>query len=367
MLEERIAATIPLSCGGGAELDIEPVTFRAVEFAEIAGWAGDEHEIAFAALLKSCGKSANPTPACAAALALGDSVNRQVARSFFEAHYSPHEVEGYSSSGFVTGYYEPEVRGARIRGGAFQFPVYHRPDDLVPLVPDTYRARFNEQLTAMRRDGNEFVPYYTREEIEAGALEGQDLELLYLDDPVELFFMQVQGSGLVRLSDGTTTRLSYAGKNGYPYTSIGKLLVERGELVREAASMDTIKAWLRADPERGEKLMQENRSYIFFRELWAHERGAGPIGAEGVALTPGRSLAIDASYHALGTPIFVAAPGLTDKDGRSFQRLMIAQDVGSAISGPERGDIFFGSGDAAGALAGTTRQDAKFFILLPRE
>jgi peptidoglycan lytic transglycosylase A len=348
-------------------LDIEPITFRAVEFAEIAGWAADEHELAFAALLKSCRKSTSATPACAAALALGDSANRQSARTFFEAHYSPHAVERYSSTGFVTGYYEPEVRGSRERTGAFQVPVYRRPDDLVPLVPDTYRARFNEQLTAMRRDGNEFVPYYTREEIEAGALEGHDLELLYFDDPVELFFMQVQGSGLVRLSDGTVTRLSYAGKNGYPYTSIGKLLVERGEIALDAASMDALKAWLRADPERARRLMNENRSYIFFRELWAHEMEAGPIGAEGVALTPGRSLAVDASYHALGTPIFVAAPTLADAEGRPFERLMIAQDVGSAIRGPERGDIFFGSGETAGALAGSARQDAKFFVLLPRE
>jgi membrane-bound lytic murein transglycosylase A len=348
-------------------VDIEPINFRAVEFAENAGWASDAHELALAALVKSCRKSGSQNPACKAAVALGDNASREAARTFFETHYSPHAVEGYSSTGFVTGYYEPEVRGSRKRVGAFQIPVYRRPGDLVSLVPDTYRARFNEQLTAMRREGHEFVPYYTREEIEAGALEDRDLELLYLDDPVELFFLQVQGSGLVRLTDGSTTRLSYAGKNGYPYTSIGKLLVERGELALDAASMDNLKAWLRADPERAKRLMQENRSYIFFRELWAHEMESGPIGAEGVALTPGRSLAVDASYHALGTPIFVAAPGLSDEDGRPFQRLMIAQDVGSAISGPERGDIFFGSGEAAGALAGSARQDAKFFILVPRE
>ncbi len=189
-------------------MDIEPINFRAVEFAEIAGWASDAHELALAALLKSCRKSGSVTPACKAALALGDNASREAARAFFETHYSPHTLEGYSSSGFVTGYYEPEVRGSREKVGAFQVPVYRRPDDLVTLVPDTYRARFNEQLTAMRREGNEFVPYYTREDIEAGALEGQDLELLYLDDPVELFFLQVQGSGLVRLSDGSTTRLS---------------------------------------------------------------------------------------------------------------------------------------------------------------
>jgi membrane-bound lytic murein transglycosylase A len=348
-------------------VDIEPITLRSAEFAEIVGWANDAHEAAFAALLKSCKRRGTGDRICAAALALGDSPSREAARAFFEAHYEPRAVESYRSSGFVTGYYEPEVRGSRTQDGKFQFPVYRRPDDLVPMVPDQFRARFNDQLTAMRRVGNEFVPYYTRAEIEDGALEDQDLEMLYLDDPVDLFFMQVQGSGLVRLPDGSATRLSYAGKNGYPYTSIGKLLVERGELTREAASADGVKAWLRADPEGGRKLMQENRSYVFFRELWAHEREDGPIGAEGVALTPGRSLAVDASYHSLGTPIFVAATNLNDTEGRPFRRLMIAQDVGSAIRGPERGDVFWGSGAAAGRIAGATRHDAKFFILVPRE
>jgi membrane-bound lytic murein transglycosylase A len=365
--DPRIAATIPANRGWELAVDIEPITLRAVEFAEIAGWATDAHEVAFAALLKSCKKRGAADPICAAALALGDRPSRETARTFFEAHYEPRAVESYRSSGFVTGYYEPEVRGSRTQQGKFQFPIYRRPDDLVPMVPDQFRARFNDQLSAMRRVGNEFVPYYTRAEIENGALEDQDLEMLYLDDPVDLFFMQVQGSGFVRLPDGSTTRLSYAGKNGYPYTSIGKLLVERGELTREAASADGVKAWLRADRDRGKKLMQENRSYIFFRELWAHEREDGPVGADGVPLTPGRSLAVDASYHAFATPIFVSAPKLDDGEGQPFQRLMIAQDVGSAIRGPERGDIFWGSGADAGALAGETRHDAKFFILVPRE
>ena len=209
------------------------------------------------------------------------------------------------------------------------------------------------------------MPYYTRAEIDGGALAGRGLELLYLDDPVELFYMQVQGSGRVRLPDGSAIRLTYAGKNGHPYTSIGKLLVERGEIAKGDMNMEAVKAWLHADPARGRALMEENRSYVFFRELG--RRGQrGPLGAEGVPLTPGRSLAVDAAYHKLGLPVFVAAPDLADEAGRPFQRLMIAQDVGSAIRGPERGDIFFGTGEAAGAIAGGAAHPARFFILLPK-
>jgi membrane-bound lytic murein transglycosylase A len=175
--------------------------------------------------------------------------------------------------------------------------------------------------------------------------------VLYLADPVELFFMQVQGSARLRLPGGATVRLSYARKNGYPYTSISKRLVG-------------IKEW-RAAPERGRKLMWENRSYVFFRVLDDKEWEAGPIGAQGVALTPGRSPAVDVSYHALGLPIFVEAPQLAGLDGAPFRRLMIAQDVGSAIKGSERGDIFWGSGDGAGAIAGTTLAPAQFIVLLP--
>lgn len=347
-------------------MDDEPISFTKVSFAELAGWQEDDHAAAFAALLKSCRKTGVRGGICTAAAALGEPISRGAVRAFFEAHYTPHRIEGSAAPGLVTGYYEPELRGARARGGAFRNPVYRRPDDLVALTPDTMRARFNDQLTAMRRSGEELVPYFSRAEIEAGALQDRDLELLYLDDPVELFYMQVQGSGLVHLADGTTTRLSYAGKNGHPYTSIGRLLIECGEIAPEATSMDAVKTWLRADRERGRRLMQQNRSYVFFRELWADEVGRGPVGAEGVALTEGRSLAVDPAYHALGTPIFVAAPELADEAGRPFRRLMIAQDVGSAIRGPERGDTFWGTGERAGAIAGRTCQAAHFFIFLPK-
>jgi membrane-bound lytic murein transglycosylase A len=227
------------------------------------------------------------------------------------------------------------------------------------------RALYNSTHSVLRRNGEKLVPYYTRAEIEAGALEGKGLELLYLDDPVELFFMQIQGSGRVRLTDGSWVRLGYAAKNGHSYVSIGKILAERGDRPKDL-TMEGLKAWLRADPARGRALMQENTSYVFFRELPKTEAGDGPVGAQGVALTPGRSLAVDASYHALGTPIFVAAPELKTLDGAPFRRLMIAQDVGSAIRGPERGDIFFGTGDAAGAIAGMAKQKARFFVLLPK-
>ena len=345
-------------------MDETKISLRPVSFAEIGGWREDDHEAAFHALLKSCRKAASPDAACVAAIALGEGIDGETARTFFETHYMPHEVDGAEQPGLVTGYYEPELQGSRDRGGEFLVPVYRRPDDLVTLTPDTDRARFNDRITGMRQTPEGQVPYYTREEIVAGALSGRGLELLYLDDPVELFFMQVQGSGRVRLADGSAVRLGFAGKNGHPYTSIGKLLVERGEGQPETMTMEGVKAWLRADKERGRALMAENRSYVFFHEL--KEGADGPLGAEGVALTPGRSLAVDAAYHRLGLPVFVTVPDLATPEGGPFQRLMIAQDVGSAIRGKERGDIFWGTGEAAGAIAGSTRHKARFHVLLPK-
>jgi membrane-bound lytic murein transglycosylase A len=346
------------------EVEDQALRLEPVSFAEIAGWATDDHEAAFAALLKSCGKkSARDDPPCKEALRLGEKVSRDVARRFFETNYVPHRVAGVPP-GLVTGYYEPEVSGSRERSGKFQVPVYGRPADIVQMTPDLLRALYNDRQSVMRQDGEQIVPYYTRAEIEAGALQGRGLELLYLDDPIELFFMQVQGSGRVRLPDGSWVRLGYAAKNGHSYTSIGRLLLERGERPPQALTMEGLKSWLRADPARGRALMQENQSYVFFRELPQAEAGAGPVGAQGVPLTSGRSLAVDATFHALGTPIFVAAPHLA-VEGAPFRRLMIAQDVGSAIKGPQRGDIFFGTGEAAGAIAGTTKAAAEFYILVP--
>ncbi len=345
-------------------MDDRTLNLKPVSFAEIEGWAADDHAAAFAVLQKSCRKRPAGNSACDEALALGEKVGRETARRFFEAHFVPHRVEGVPP-GLVTGYYEPELAGSRERNGRFQVPVYGRPDDIVQVKPDLLRALHNDGRSVMRRDGEQLVPYYTRAEIESGALEGRGLELLYLDDPIELFFMQIQGSGRVRLTDGSWVRLGYAAKNGHSYTSIGRLLAERGEKPPQGLTMEGLKSWLRADPARGRALMHENKSYVFFHELPEAEAGQGPVGAQGVPLTPGRSLAVDASYHALGTPIFVMAPDLA-AGGAPFRRLMIAQDVGSAIRGPQRGDIFFGTGEEAGRIAGTTKEAGRFFILLPK-
>jgi membrane-bound lytic murein transglycosylase A len=360
-----IVATIPLliwwwwSSVDEQAIRLEPISFSAIE-----GWTADDQAAAFPALIKSCRKKPSASSACKDALALGDKVDRDTARRFFETHYIAYRVE-QAHPGMVTAYYEPELNGSRERTDKFQVPVYRRPDDLVQMTPDVLRAFYNDSHSVLRRSGEELVPYYTRAEIESGALKGRGLELLYLDDPVELFFMQIQGSGRVRLTDGSWVRLGYAAKNGHSYVSIGKLLAERDDRPKNL-TMDGLKSWLKADPARGRALMQQNGSYVFFRELPQTKAGDGPIGAQGVALTPGRSLAVDASYHALGTPIFVTAPKLKTPEGAPFRRLMIAQDVGSAIRGPERGDIFWGTGDAAGAIAGTIKQKAQFFVLLPK-
>jgi len=346
------------------------ISFQPVTFADIGGWQDDDQAAAFQALLRSCGRikrDSASAEACAVArdLAAHGQVSRDAARTFFETHYTPNKIVGAPNKGLVTGYYEPEIDGAREKSDKFPAAAYGRPDDLVSVRPDETRASDSATgiLTAMRKTDDGLVPFYTREEIDKGALAGKGLELVYLD-PVELFFMQVQGSGRVRLPDGTHVRLGYATKNGHPYTSIGKKLLELGEDKPKSMTMQGIKDWLRADKERGNRMMWENKSYVFFRLLDGKEGEDGPIGAQGVSLTPGRSLAVDPSFHALGLPVFVEAPELKG-DGAPFRRLMIAQDVGSAIKGVERGDIYWGSGDDAGAIAGKTLAPAEFIVLLP--
>ena len=345
-------------------MDNQPISFRPVRFADLEGWAEDDHAAAFRALLRSCAADSKSLHA-ADARALGPGASSGAARAFFEDRFLPHLIADSARPGFVTGYYEPEIEGSYVRGGPFQVPVYRRPEDLITLAPETERARFNDRITGFRQAAEGQVPYYTRGEIWDGALSGRGLELLYLKDMVELFYMQVQGSSRVHLKEGGAVRLGYSGKNGHPYTSIGRLLIERGAIAPDAMSMAAVKAWLRADETRGQALMEENQSYVFFRELDADEGRDGPRGADGVALSPGRSLAVDTAYHRLGLPVFVTAADLVT-EGQPFRRLMIAQDVGSAIRGPERGDIFWGTGEGAGAIAGSTRHAARFSILLPK-
>jgi membrane-bound lytic murein transglycosylase A len=288
------------------------------------------------------------------------------AKTFFEAAFVPHRVVHRGAEGLLTGYYEPVLAGSRARSKEFCFPVYRRPADLVNLVGEAERGALADGLTHARKTAQGIEPYATRADIENGALEGQGLELIWLADPVDTFFMHIQGSGRIRFPGGETIRITYDGKNGHPYTSVGRYLIDAGLFAANDMSLDALKVWLAADPERGRRVMQENRSFIFFREL--ENEDDGPLGALEIPLSSGRSLAVDTGYHAIGTPVYVSAPTLTPwAAANSFARLMIAQDVGSAIRGPERGDIYFGSGDEAGRLAGTTKHAGRFFVLLPRE
>ena len=321
------------------------------KFPDLDGWPEDDHGAALRALI-------NSTP-----LDEHASTLKTDPRSYFEFAFEPFAPPS-EISGFVTGYYEPELRGSRTQSSHFPFPIYGRPEDLVTTICETERAAHNDGITGFRQTTDGCWPYYTRAEIEDGALTGHALEVLYTDDLVDLYFMQVQGAGLAHLDDGTSVRLAYAGKNGHPYTSIARLLIDHGELDADNIDMDVVKAVLRADPARGRELMQRNSSYIFFDVLSGEDAAAGPRGADGVLLTRGRSLAVDPSHILLGSPVFVTAPGLRESLGRPFRHLMIAQDVGSAIRGPQRGDIFFGTGERAGALAGRTRHPARFHVLM---
>lgn len=352
-------------------------TLKPAAFSEVPGWRSDDHLAALKAFLKSCeavieaageGKTgagattAELARACRAARAL-KAPTRATARAFFESHFRPYRVVQKKGEGFLTGYYEPVLMGSRTPQGPYRVPIYRRPPDLVNVVAESERAKA-EGLTHLRKTAKGTEPFPTRAAIEQGALAGQGLELLYLKDPVDAFFMHVQGSGRIRLTDGSSVRLNYDGKNGYPYTSVGRYLVDKGYFTVDAVTLQALRKWLRADPERGKAAMWQNESFIFFRELAASAEGAQ--GAMSVALTPGRSLAVDTAYHTLGTPIYVVAPALRlagSRDG--FKRLMVAQDVGSAIKGPQRGDIYYGSGDKAGRLAGITKHAGRFFVLLP--
>ena len=349
-------------------------------FADLPGWETDDHLAAFNTFIKSCDaairmaeKGSNrvvaqcrvPLGELAAACraAQGVKASDKTAKAFFEKQFVPHKVVHAKPRGLLTGYYEPVLEGSRTPQGKFQTPVYKRPTDLVNVVDEADRASKQEGFTHVRRTSTGSAPFPTRAEIEQGALKGMDLELLYLEDPVEVFFMHIQGSGRVHLTDGSTVRINYDGKNGHPYSSIGRYLIENKILPANKMSMQALGKWLRDDKERGQKVMWQNQSFIFFREL---DDSEGPMGAMQVPLTPGRSLAVDTGYHALGTPIYLSVPELGHGGkGHGFNRLMVAQDVGSAIKGPERGDIYFGSGAKAGKQAGTTRHTGNFFVLQP--
>ncbi|MFT3732613.1 MAG: MltA domain-containing protein [Hyphomicrobium sp.] len=360
------------------------VTFEPVAFSDLPGWNEDDHLAAWKAFLASCkpilrAAAAKPDNAgspqalvdiCGRAVTMAKSKSirtRNEARQFFEANFRPHHISGGDPQGLLTGYYEPLVKGSRTPTKTFKVPIYRRPPDLVNVVAESERGAKSGSFTHQRKTERGLEPYLTREEIEQGGLAGHGLELLYLKDPVDVFFMQVQGSGRIQLPDGEKIRVTYDGKNGYPYTSVGKVLIADGHLTAEEMSLKSLKGWLKADKERAKPVLWKNKSYVFFREL-SGEEANGPMGVMGIPLQTGRSLAVDTSYYSIGTPIYVDAPEIkhATKSG-AFRRLMVAQDVGSAIKGTERGDIYFGSGDEAGRIAGCTKHPGHLYALLPVE
>ncbi|MEZ5817855.1 MAG: MltA domain-containing protein [Hyphomicrobiaceae bacterium] len=353
-----------------------PVAFSPISFDEVPGWAEDDHLAALKAFQSSCpavvaGKAGKATgadaaalvQACKAALSLPPRLTRRDARVFFEAHFQPQRATHDAGEGLMTGYYEPVIEGSRTRQGKFQTPLFKRPADLVTVVPET-RAAAPGGLSHARRTAAGFAPFATRAEIDAGALAGRNLELLYLPTPVDVYFLQIQGAGRIRLTDGSVVRVQYDGKNGHPYTSIGRYLIDKGLLAADKMSMGALGRWLKADVARAREVMNKNASYVFFREMPADARG--PHGAIDVPLIAGRSLAVDPSFHRLGAPVYVSAPTLTPKGhARPFNRLMIAHDVGGAIRGPERADIYFGTGEKAESQAGVVRHPGHLFALAP--
>ena len=350
-------------------------TFLPASWADLPGWTEDDPAAAWPAFLLSCrGMASKPHGAawkrvCDLAKAADNKAGHD-ARRFFEQHLKPYAVANGDTAaqpgavnGLVTGYYEPLLRGSRARSKGFEQPVRGVPDDLLTIDLSAVFPELKDKRVRGRLVGNKVVPYWSRAEIEAHSDKLPSKTLLYVDDAVELFFLQVQGSGRVKLADGSMTRLNYGDQNGHPYQSIGRVLIERGELKLEEASMQGIQAWARANPSRLEALLNANPSYVFFREM--PNSKDGPVGALGVPLTAERSIAIDPRSIPLGVPVFLATT--RPNSPQLLQRLVMAQDTGGAIKGAVRADFFWGFGKEAGELAGRMKQTGRLWVLLPPE
>src|SRR3954470_9325966 len=349
-----------------SESSLPTRTYELQDWRSLPDWNSDNLAEALPAFLLSCNalKSAPEwSRACATASQVGKG-DPIAAREFFESSFAPwlvHNATG-ATEGLVTGYYEPLLYGSRHFGREFRFPIYAVPPDLLTID----LAQTNPELKGIRLRGRvqdkKIVPYYSRAEIENGLAAVRGLEIVWVDDPVELFFLHVQGSGRIKLPDGEIMRVGFAEHNGHPYVSVGKILVDRGELSVDKASMQGIKQWAVRNPGKLGPLLQRNPAYVFFREMPGS--AAGPTGAQGVPLTPGRSIAVDPQTTPLGAPVFLATTAPLTM--RPLNRLVIAQDAGTAIKGPVRADFFWGFGDDASQSAGRMRQAGTMWILYPR-
>lgn len=345
-------------------------TLQAADWSDLPGWQDDDVAAAWPAFLQSCrGLAGRPhgeewKRVCELAREASDHPGFDT-RAFFQDNLRPYAIvaDDGSTSGTVTGYYEPLLRGSRQPTRGFEQPVLGVPDDLLSIDLSAVFPELKDKRLRGRIEGKRVVPYWTRAEIVGRGDSIPARPLLYVDDAVELFFLQIQGSGRVRLADGGMVRLNYADQNGHPYLSIGRVLVARGELKLEEASMQGIQAWARANPGRLDELLNNNPSYVFFREM--PDSQDGPIGALGVPLSAERSIAVDPRSVPLGVPVFLSTtrPNST----QPLNRLVLAQDTGGAIKGAVRADFFWGFGKAAGELAGRMKQRGRMWVLLPFE
>jgi membrane-bound lytic murein transglycosylase A len=371
-----------LALSGSSSLKLPESQLEPLRWSELRGWDSDQHSEAFSVFLTSCRpllKGAKPVPetslmsealtaVCRRASRMG-KLNDRDARTFFESHFRPYRVARLGESlGLLTGYYEPIVEGSRFPTPEFKVPIYRRPDDLVSLARHRDGDGFPNRGEVGRRIGDKIVPgYFDRAEIENGALDGRHLEICWVKDAVDALFIQIQGSARIRLEDGLLLRINYDAHNGWPFTPVGRPLIERNIIPREEMSMARIRKWMLANPEEAREVRQTNRSFVFFR-ITGLGNEEEPAGGQGVRLTPGRSIAVDKALHAYGTPLFIESdlPIVDEKPTTPFQRLMIAQDTGSAIIGPARADLYFGAGQDAGRIAGRIRQMGRFAVLVPR-
>lgn len=353
-------------------------TLTPLAFDAIPGWAQDDHLAAFVPFQKTCRaliddqpalRGARPAPAALLDICR-DAVRADVttgaeARRFFERHFIAHAVQPLQGAGFITGYYEPEVAGALTRSAEFPWPLRARPAHLVTLTPETALRVGDDALVAALQtlQGLQAVP--DRDRIENGALDPIAPPLVYVRDETEALLIHIQGSTRIRLTNGNIIRLAYAGRNGYPFTSPARLIAQEHGVAPEDLTLEKFKSWLRAHGDVGRDLIRRNRSYIFFRIADELQADDGPIGGAGIPLAPGRSLAIDRALWPYGLPFFIRSEA-QGPDEKPLARLMVAQDTGSAIIGPARGDVFFGSGAAMGVRAGNVRHAAEFFVLLPK-
>ncbi|MDO9419029.1 MAG: murein transglycosylase A [Herminiimonas sp.] len=377
VVEPSAPVTVPATPGkptispgdlpGLPRTEVNPA-LRPVTFAALPGWKDDDQREALPAFLSSCVvmiRRPNWNAACTAAANL-DGNDENAVQQFFERYFQPYRVSNPDGTlyGTVTGYYEPLLQGSRKRGGKYQTPLHRAPDDILTIDLVSVFPELKGQRVRGRLAGNKVVAYPSRAELsQSNALVGK--EIVWVDDPIDAFFLQVQGSGRVQLDDGKEqVRIAYADQNGHPYKSIGRYLIDKGELTLDQASAQGIKAWLKANPKRQQELLNANPSYVFFKEEKVNDPNVGPKGALGVPLTPQRSIAVDPQFIPLGVPVFLVATLPASKT--PLRRLVMAQDTGSAIKNPVRADYFWGFGAEAGEQAGRMKQRGEMWVLLPK-